>query len=681
MAVASAATGTSPGRGKSGARVFLEMTIRFRILLAFAVVLALLAAVAASGVASVLVALGGLQRYHFFGVQIELTHSIGTRFLSLRRQVRESTASGNPSDFAKAHETGRSLADALARARELFVVPERRYVLAKVSMELDRFLAHFAEIEALQRAQADLLRNQHGPISAAMMLNLDGLFVEATRAEAHEAVHLIRDARERLFLTHLYVNTLTKQIDGEVSRRVQEEVSETREIVRRIAGMLASPLSRDLLGELDGLLERYRKICEEIGRHESTIRQLIDGAMAVEAESIAGLLEQIELGIDEDAAKTKMAAESVAARAKGLISLVGAGGVSIGLVVAWLLGRSISAPVVAMTAVLDRLAKGDFKAEVPARERGDEIGRMASAAQVFKETALDNVRLAAEREQAIQRSEDHRRQLKDRVDELSAAQAKLMRLNDALIRSNKELDDFAYIASHDLKEPLRGIYNYSNFLIEDYGDKLDADGRHRLETLIRLTQRMESLIDDLLMYSRVGRTELAIRETDLNTVVRDAIDQVRISLDERGVEVRVARPLPTVLCDEIRVGEVFSNLISNAAKYNDKPRKWVEIGCLDGGWPDSAPPRAVTEGQAILYVRDNGIGIPEKHHERVFQMFKRLHARDKYGGGTGVGMSIARKIVRRHGGEIWLESKPGEGTTFYFTLGGRRRQEEMSGVC
>ncbi len=232
----------------------------------------------------------------------------------------------------------------------------------------------------------------------------------------------------------------------------------------------------------------------------------------------------------------------------------------------------------------------------------------------------------------------------------------LQERNAELLRSNQELDDFAYIASHDLKEPLRGIHNYATFLLEDYAARLDEEGRGKLHTLTYLTQRMDAFIDSLLEFSRVGRLDLAIQETDLDRVLADVVDSLRIGLDERGVEVRIPRPLPTIRCDRVRVGEIFRNLVTNAMKYNDKPEKWVEVGFDDGGGP------------VVLYVRDNGIGIREKHQDAIFRIFKRLHARDKYGGGTGAGLTIVKKIVERHGGRIWVESTPDVGTTFRFTL-------------
>ena len=229
---------------------------------------------------------------------------------------------------------------------------------------------------------------------------------------------------------------------------------------------------------------------------------------------------------------------------------------------------------------------------------------------------------------------------------------------DALEQSNRELDEFAYIASHDLKEPLRGIYNYSSFLMEDYQDKLDEDGKSKLRTLMKLSQRLEVLIDSLLYFSRVGRSELSVKETDLAAVLEEVIFSLRPFCEETGAEIRVMAELPTMQCDSVRTGEVFRNLISNAIKYNDKEKKQVSVGYKkspEGDYP-------------VFYVQDNGIGIPEKHYESIFRIFKRLHGREKFNGGTGAGLTIARKIVERHGGHIWLESEEGKGTTFYFTL-------------
>ncbi len=256
--------------------------------------------------------------------------------------------------------------------------------------------------------------------------------------------------------------------------------------------------------------------------------------------------------------------------------------------------------------------------------------------------------------------------------------AEVSQLNLELARSNIDLDSFAYVASHDLKEPLRGIHNYSSFLMEDYGEILDREGVSKLETLLRLTSRMEHLIDSLLHYSRLGRSELSSSTIDLNLLVPDVVELFKITSGDALV-VTVDR-LPTIWGDRTQMSELFTNLISNAIKYNHNPIAKIEIGCLD---PQSSQQKArelpqldLRDAGWIVYVRDNGIGIDRIHLEDIFRIFKRLHVRDAYGGGTGAGLTIAQKIVERHGGKIWVESTPDLGSTFYFAL--RRMSSEKN---
>ena len=245
---------------------------------------------------------------------------------------------------------------------------------------------------------------------------------------------------------------------------------------------------------------------------------------------------------------------------------------------------------------------------------------------------------------------------------------RVIALNVDLANSNEELDAFAYVASHDLKEPLRGIHRYAHQLVESAGSS-SVENRERLDSLMRLTLRMDSLLDSLLHYSRVGRTNLEFEAVDLNDAVADALEMIGVRAHNATVTVAFDRPLPTVLCDLVRVREIFSNLISNALKYNRAPIPRIDLGFLR---PDEAGPRpnmpADAAGETLYYVRDNGIGIEARHFEQIFLMFKRLHGREEFGGGVGAGLTVVKKVVSRHGGHVWLDSTPGVGSTFYFTL-------------
>ena len=276
----------------------------------------------------------------------------------------------------------------------------------------------------------------------------------------------------------------------------------------------------------------------------------------------------------------------------------------------------------------------------------------------------------------------------------------LTQLNSNLIQSNAELDAFAYAVSHDLKEPLRGIHNYAHFLREDYVDQLPSDGAAMLQALSGLADRMDTLINSLLQYARLGRQTILREPVDLQQVLDEQLHLLTPRLRTQAVRVHIPTPLPTIAADAVLIGELFTNLITNAIKYNDKPEKWVEIGCVAGeeqatgdretrrqgdkateeqetvnGRTAAAgePMRRVAPvsqalGWPVFYVRDNGIGIAPDQQERIFAIFQRLHGREEYGGGVGAGLTIVKRIVERHGGRIWVESTPGMGATFYFTL-------------
>lgn len=249
-------------------------------------------------------------------------------------------------------------------------------------------------------------------------------------------------------------------------------------------------------------------------------------------------------------------------------------------------------------------------------------------------------------------------QLHLQAQEVEAVNRHLERLNADLARSNSELADFATIAAHDLKEPLRGMGNYARFIREDNRDRippLSRESLDMLETIERLAARLGRLLDALMEYARVGRGDLHLQEMDLNDVCRAVIENLSAQTSEPETEIE-CRPLPRAHGDPILLSQVFSNLILNGLKYNTSRPRRVEVGCLE------------SRDGPIIYVRDNGIGIPPQHHDRIFKMFKRLHGRDSFGGGLGSGLAIVKKIIERHGGRIWIASEIGRGTTFYFTL-------------
>jgi chemotaxis family two-component system sensor kinase Cph1 len=245
----------------------------------------------------------------------------------------------------------------------------------------------------------------------------------------------------------------------------------------------------------------------------------------------------------------------------------------------------------------------------------------------------------------------------------------LLRHAAALSRSNAELDAFGGMVAHDLKEPLRGIQQYVSFLLEDVGDAVGSEGRKQLEEVRWLAGRTQGQMEALFEYSRVGRVELSWGPADMQELLDEVLSTVSARLRENQVEVRIPRRLPLVACDRVRIHQVWSNLLTNAAKYHQpEPPRWVEVGFIAPQEPLSNPARRRAD-EYVFYVRDNGIGIPERFHETIFEMFRRLHPAHSFGGGSGAGLSIARRLIQLHGGDLWVESAPGEGSTFFFTLG------------
>ncbi len=223
--------------------------------------------------------------------------------------------------------------------------------------------------------------------------------------------------------------------------------------------------------------------------------------------------------------------------------------------------------------------------------------------------------------------------------------------------SNEELDKFAYITSHDLKEPIRGIYNQADLFLENYRDKLDAKGIAMINTARELCIKLINLTDSILEFSRLNRIEFSMQMSDLQQIVNDVIFSLDSYIKETNTEIIIPKRLPSLVCDSVRVGEVFNKLIVNAIHYNKHEHKKIEIGYIIN------TPKNIT-----FYVKDNGIGIDSKHFSEVFEMFRSLNSQSTYPDGSGVGLALVKRIIDRHGGKIWVESKLDEGTTFYFTL-------------
>lgn len=291
-----------------------------------------------------------------------------------------------------------------------------------------------------------------------------------------------------------------------------------------------------------------------------------------------------------------------------------------------------------------REAVGRLNSEVEERRRTEEDLREVTFALSRQREALE-------------------RRVAERTHELSQKAADLEIANLRLQRANRDLDEFVYAAAHDLKEPLRAIGNHASMLIEDYGTALDAPALRRFDRMRALCRRMERLIADVAFFARIGHASPVPAGLDPADAAALALRELAPFIEARGARIRIASPLPRVAGDPQLVTALFRLLVDNAIRFNDSEAPQVEI---------LSPPAEqghAAEGLALFAIRDNGIGVDPRFHSEIFRIFKRLNRDGVYGEGTGAGLTHAKKIVESHGGRIWLESIPGRGSTFLFTLG------------
>ena len=331
------------------------------------------------------------------------------------------------------------------------------------------------------------------------------------------------------------------------------------------------------------------------------------------------------------------------------------------VLLAVLIARTITRPVDRLVQGASEFGSGNLAHRIDTSSR-DELGQLAAA---FNDMAEKRAGVLAELQQ-------HRDHLEVLVEERAA---ELTKTNEALIaeieerkrawqqlertlldleRSNKDLEQFAYVASHDLQEPLRMVASYTQLLARRYKGRLDQDADDFIGYAVDGASRMQRLIQDLLSFSRVGTRGEPLEPTDCNTVLGQARANLQVAIEESGALI-TNDELPTVLADEAQLIQVFQNLVSNAIKFRGEEPPVIRVSAERQGddW--------------VFSVRDNGIGMEPQHFDRIFVIFQRLHGREDYPG-TGIGLAIAKRIVERHGGRIWVESQPGQGSTFFFTI-------------
>jgi light-regulated signal transduction histidine kinase (bacteriophytochrome) len=339
------------------------------------------------------------------------------------------------------------------------------------------------------------------------------------------------------------------------------------------------------------------------------------------------------------------------------------------------LGAVLFIPVIAMQELVGIFTLGPKRSEEQYSQ--DDVLTLTTLANQTA-VAIENARLYWQLESTLGTLRKTHDELELRVQErtaelaqanqaLQAENAERLRAEEAikrytkeLERSNQELQQFAYVASHDLQEPLRMVSSYLQLLERRYGEQLETDAKDFINFAVDGAKRMQALINDLLAYSRVGTRGQPFAEVDLNLIVQQTNNNLKIAIEENKASI-ICDPLPVVYGDYTQLTQLFQNLIGNAIKFHGNRAPKIRIS------------EESKNGLVHLKVSDNGIGIEPQYADRIFLIFQRLHTREEYPG-TGIGLAICKRIVERHGGSIWVESQTGEGTTFHFTLQSKERE-------
>ena len=243
----------------------------------------------------------------------------------------------------------------------------------------------------------------------------------------------------------------------------------------------------------------------------------------------------------------------------------------------------------------------------------------------------------------------------EKVKILNELNEKLTKRSEKLEDANKELEAFAYSVSHDLRVPLRAIDGFSRIVLEDYEDKLDDEGKRLLGIIRENTKKMGQLIDDILLLSRASRHEMNFTEINMEELTKKIFEEQKMSLNEDNIRLEI-KDIPSCYGDRVLMQQVLTNLIANSFKFTEpKEERIIEVGSINN------------ENETIYYVKDNGVGFDMKYKDKLFGLFQRLHGADEFKG-TGVGLSIVQRVIRRHGGTVWGEGELNEGATFYFSI-------------
>ena len=516
------------------------------------------------------------------------------------------------------------------------------------------------EVEALAKEDITLLERLNNITfhELRQLLHLERAIQFGRRMAQDEAAKDKFEIERKNFLSH--------------GQMITQEIDESRAFVERMAKKYQTTHRREkrilqvdyVLRTIDKEHADYQFLAEralnqlsqgKLADAEPVIQKITEQCKEKEHFRLDKSLESLKLAVkgfaEDSIVRTEDNKQSAVIHMLLVSALILLLSISLGIFVSHRIRKSLRVAV----NIAERITAGDRNVEIEAPVK-DETGLLLQAMKTMsfsigqaEESLKQQASELAQSNSALQKEIAERKKAEQELERLNKdLESTVHELN----RSNKELQGFAHIIAHDLKAPLRGIATLADWISTDYSGKLDARGKEQIELLKGRTKRMSEFIDGILRYSEIGRVAHDRTELDLNTLITELIVQIA---PPQNIEITIENELPIVICERILLMRVFQNLLNNAVRYMDKPQGQVRVGCVeeDSFWRFS--------------VADNGLGIEERHFEKIFQLFQTLSPRDK-NESVGIGLTIAKKIVELYEGRIWVESKLGEGSTFFFTL-------------
>lgn len=602
-------------------------SLRTKIYVGFAVIVSLLVAVGLIGYSSAKTFQDSSNAMREISEVNAVVLEIDRNVQELQLRVSRYMTSGHESLRADVVSLNDKLVATIEDAANGQTDPEMRNIFQRMSEHLPECKHHFDSVFEERQMRVNLVQREK-PLQSAV--------IEATLRELHELLDSHELASE-IGVAVVRCETLISQAEKLFLRYyiaadsilVNQAISNLKEAVDTLNSVSDHQRSADLRRQLVDELEVYERISIRAVQATRSYLYLVNVVMAGEASEVTYYSNRLRILSEQ---RRDAITREVAATVANVRTLTGFGiaiALGLALFISGRLAISILRPITSLTETFRRLAAGGTVVLIPEVDRTDEIGEMAAAAGVFSE---QNVR----QRELLLSSERLRRELAVKAEELE--------------KTNADLDSFAYVASHDLKSPLRAIRQLASWIDEDSGHLLPEESVKHFLTMQSRVQRMELLLDDLLNFSRIGKTAVVPEQVNvcvLLTEISELID------NPQEVSIHWPKDMPTLLTDRVPLEQVFLNLIGNGVKHNDKGKAGiVEINF---------------EHQTDSYrfsVADNGPGIGSQHHDRVFQMYQRVG--DTSIDGSGMGLSIVKKQIERQGGSICLDSNSNGGVTFHF---------------